>query len=253
MVKAALVVPCFDHEHAIGRTVAALKPLGLQCYVVDDGSGEACRRVLAELAERERSWLTLCAHAANQGKGAAVMTGCEAARAAGFSHGVQIDADGQHDANDVPRLLDLAHAHPDAVVTGYAQYDASAPRARLYGRYLTHVWVWINTLSLQIPDSMCGLRIYPLEAACALWRNHTLGRRMEFDTEVLVRLHWSGVPVLSTPVRVRYPADGVSHFNMLLDNLRISYMHARLFFGMVWRLPFLLARRLRPRALESAR
>jgi glycosyltransferase involved in cell wall biosynthesis len=251
--KAALVVPCYDHERAIGPMVAALKPLGLHCFVVDDGSGEACRRVLAGLAQREASWVTLCTHAVNQGKGGAVMTGCDAALAAGYTHAVQIDADGQHSADDVPRLLALARAQPEAMVTGYAQYDASVPRSRLYGRYLTHVWVWINTLSLQIRDSMCGLRVYPLAAACPIWRHHAVGRRMEFDSEILVRLSWSGVPVRSIPVPVRYPTDGVSHFDLLMDNVRISYMHARMFFGMLLRLPQLLARRLRPRALESAK
>ncbi|MGQ0586892.1 MAG: glycosyltransferase family 2 protein [Gammaproteobacteria bacterium] len=253
MVKAALVVPCFDHEGAIAQTLAGLKPLGLPCYVVDDGSGEACRRVLAGIAQRESSWLTLRTLAVNQGKGAAVMDGFQAALAAGYTHAVQIDADGQHEAGDVPRLLDVARAHPEAVVAGVAQYDDSVPRSRLYGRYLTHVWVWINTLSLQIRDSMCGLRVYPLAPTLATWDAHAIGRRMEFDPEILVRLHWSGVPVQSVPVRVHYPADGVSHFDLLMDNVRISWMHARLFFGMLARLPWLLARRWRPRLTEPAK
>jgi len=252
MFKAVLIVPCYDHEGAIGQTLANLKTLGLPCYVVDDGSGEACRRVLADLAQRERSWLTLRTHAQNQGKGAAVITACEAALAAGYTHAVQVDADGQHDARDLPPLLEMARSHPEAAVTGYARYDASVPKSRLYGRYLTHFWVWVNTLSLQIRDAMCGLRVYPLAATCAVWRGQSLGLRMEFDPEILVRLKWSGVSVLSVPVRVRYPLDGVSHFNLLLDNVRISWMHTRLFFGMLLRLPRLLARRLRPRAPDPA-
>ena len=252
MFKAALVVPCYNHEGAIGQTLSSLKSLGLPCFVVDDGSGEACRRVLADLAQRESAWVTLRTLTPNQGKGAAVIAGFEAALAAGFTHAVQVDADGQHDARDVPPLLELARAHPHAAVTGVAQYDASVPKARLYGRYITLTWVWINTLSLQIRDAMCGLRVYPLAATCAVWRSESLGLRMEFDTEILVRLHWSGVDVLSAPVRVRYPTDGVSHFDLLRDNLRISGMHARLFFGMLLRLPRLLARRVRALTLRPA-
>lgn len=252
MFKPALVIPCYNHEGAISCVLEALKPLGLHCFLVDDGCNEACRSVLAAISRRE-SWVTLCTHPVNQGKGAAVITGCEAAAAAGHTHAVQIDADGQHDVSDLPTLLDLARANPGAMVTGVPKYDASVPRSRLYGRYVTHLWVWINTLSFEIRDSMCGLRVYPLAASCALWRNQRLGKRMDFDTEVLVRLHWSGVPVLSSPVRVRYPLDGVSHFGLLRDNLRISWMHTRLFFGMLIRLPRLLARRLRSAAaLESA-
>ena len=252
MFKPALVVPCYDHEGAIGQTLGNLKALGLPCIVVDDGSGEACRRVLAEIAQRERSWVTLCTHALNQGKGAAVITGCEAVLAAGFTHAVQVDADGQHDVRDIAPLLETARAHPGDAVTGCAQYDATVPKSRFYGRYLTHLWVWINTLSLQIKDAMCGLRVYPLAATCAVWRSQSLGLRMEFDPEILVRLHWSGVGVRSVPVRVHYPTDGVSHFDLLMDNVRISGMHARLFFGMLLRLPRLLARRLRALAPGAA-
>ncbi|MGH6629717.1 MAG: glycosyltransferase family 2 protein, partial [Burkholderiales bacterium] len=131
--------------------------------------------------------------------------------------------------------------------------DHTVPRSRLYGRYLTHVWVWINTLSLQIKDSMCGLRAYPLAATCAIWRKTSIGQRMDFDVEIIVRLKWEGVQVVSTPVRVHYPADGVSHFDLLMDNVRISWMHARLFFGMLVRLPWLLDRRLRPRMPDPSR
>ena len=66
---------------------------------------------------------------------------------------------------------------------------------------------------------------------------------MQFDTEILVRLFWHGTRVISVPTRVTYPSDGVSHFDLWRDNLRISAMHARLFFGMLRRLPRLLARR----------
>ena len=109
------------------------------------------------------------------------------------------------------------------------------PRSRQYGRYLTHVWVWINTLSFEIRDSMCGLRVYPLAPTCAIWRAHASGARMDFDTEIMVRLHWSGVRIIAMPTQVTYPRDGVSHFKMLKDNVYISWMHTRLFFGMLWR------------------
>jgi glycosyltransferase involved in cell wall biosynthesis len=218
---------------------------------VDDGSDSRSQEVLAAIAGRE-AWVTLQRLPVNQGKGAAVMAGCDSAQACGFTHVLQIDADGQHDAADVPRLLDLARQFPEAVISGRAVYDESVPKSRLYGRYLTHVWVWINTLSLQIRDSMCGLRVYPLAAACAIWRAHRIGRRMDFDTEVLVRLNWNGVDVIHLPTRVTYPVDGVSHFRLLRDNVHISLMHARLFFGMLWRLPMLLGRRAARRLRKAA-
>ena len=161
----------------------------------------------------------------------------------GYSHALQIDADGQHDPADVPRFLAMARETPGAVINGRPVYDASVPRGRLYGRYATHIWVWINTLSFEIRDSMCGFRVYPLAPTLALLQRERIGQRMDFDTEILVRLHWRGVRVRNLETRVTYPSDGVSHFDIWRDNVRISRMHARLFFGMLTRLPRLLARK----------
>lgn len=244
-MKLGVVIPYYRHEGAIARTLASLSGLGLPCWVVDDGSGPEAAEVLDRAASDAGPWVSVLRHSRNQGKGQAVMTGFEALAAMGFSHGLQIDADGQHDASDVPKLLAAAEVSPNAVVTGVPIYDDSVPRSRLYGRYATHIWVWINTLSLEIRDSMCGFRIYPLAPTLKLWRGGHIGRRMDFDTEILVRLHWQGLSVISLPTRVRYPLDGVSHFDLLHDNLRIAWMHTRLFFGMLWRLPRLLRRRLR--------
>jgi hypothetical protein len=80
-----------------------------------------------------------------------------------------------------------------------------------------------------------------------LIERRTLGRRMNFDTDIVVRLFWAGVPVVNLPTRVGYPSDGVSHFRALRDNVLITRMHATLFFGMLLRLPMLLARKWRTR------
>ncbi len=253
-MKPCLVIPYYNHERAIEATLAALKPAGLPAFVVDDGSAAAAAECITGLAARECAWIKLLRLTPNQGKGAAVMAGLQAAADAGYTHALQVDADGQHDAADIPRLLAAAREQPQALVTGVPVYDDAAPRSRRYGRYVTHVWVWINTLSLAIRDSMCGFRVYPIAPALAAWREMRWGRRMDFDTEILVRMFWAGAPVRSLPTRVRYPLDGVSHFRLLGDNLRISFMHARLFFGMLIRVPRLLQRRLQARkGLERSR
>lgn len=243
-MKICLLIPFYNHAHAIGDVLAALRPLGLPCFLIDDGSDEYSQGVLSQLADRHRDWLTLTRLPRNQGKGAAVMHGCTLALGAGFTHALQVDADGQHDVADIPGLLAEARRRPEALISGQAVYDDSVPRARLYGRYLTHVWVWINTLSFEIRDSMCGLRIYPLASVCDVWRRARLGHRMDFDTEIMVRLNWLGVPIINIPVQVRYPRDGVSHFRMWRDNVWISAMHARMFCGMLVRAPWLVGRRI---------
>ncbi|AIS15375.1 glycosyl transferase [Pseudomonas chlororaphis subsp. aurantiaca] len=235
------VIPVYNHEAAVPTVVDALLASGLPCVLVDDASSPACATVLEQLAEREQVFLVKLA--VNQGKGGAVMAGLREASRLGFSHALQVDADGQHDLRDVDNFIATSRAHPEALVCGYPQYDASVPKGRFYARYLTHVWVWINTLSLQIPDSMCGFRVYPLPPVLALIDSVKIGRRMDFDTDILVRLAWRNQPMRWLPTQVRYPVDGLSHFRLFHDNLLISSMHARLFFGMLLRAPLILWRR----------
>jgi glycosyltransferase involved in cell wall biosynthesis len=241
--RPCLVIPVFDHERGLAPLLARLKPLGLHCILVDDGSGATCREALTGVQAREADWVELLRHPVNLGKGAAVQSGLRAAARRGFSHAVQVDADGQHRAEDVPRFLEAARATPQALIAGCAVFDDSVPLARRLGRCATHLWVWINTLSLAIRDGLCGFRVYPVAATLALAESVALGARMEFDAEVAVRLCWAGVPVVNLRTPVIYPSDGVSHFRLWRDNVRISRMHARLFVGMLRRLPRLLRRR----------
>lgn len=238
------LIPIYNHGSTIAATVRALRAHGLPVLIVDDGSDAATRTVLDALAQGADG-VRLLRLPHNQGKGRALGAGLLAARAAGYSHALQIDADGQHDAADVPRFLAAARAQPGALVCGAPIYDASVPRARLYGRYVTHACVWLETLSLAIRDSMCGYRLYPLAATCAEIARKPLPARMDFDTEAAVRLVWRGVPVVNLPTRVIYPENGLSHFRMFRDNLRISAMHTRLLLGMLPRAPRLLWRRFR--------
>ncbi|WP_277963747.1 glycosyltransferase family 2 protein [Pseudomonas sp. RIT-To-2] len=244
MHKPCAVIPVYNHELAVPAVVAELLDAGLPCVLVDDASSPACATVLQQLACTEQVWLVRLP--VNQGKGGAVMAGLREAARLGFSHALQVDADGQHDLQDIARFIGESREHPQALVCGYPRYDASVPKGRLYARYLTHVWVWINSLSLRIPDSMCGFRVYPLLATLRLINRVQLGRRMDFDPEILVRLAWQNQPMQWLPTKVHYPQDGLSHFRLFHDNALISKMHAKLFFGMLLRLPLILWRRWLP-------
>lgn len=242
--RPCVLIPCYNHGAMIASVLSRLAPFGLPCLVVDDGSEAITRQELERLAA-EQPQMTLIRLAQNAGKGAAVIRGLEACASAGYTHAVQVDADGQHAIEDIPKLLALAERHPDALISGQPIYDDSIPRSRLYGRWVTHVWVWIETLSLQLKDSMCGFRVYPVAPTLRLAAREPLGKRMDFDTEVMVRLYWQGNTSVFLPTRVTYPQDGLSHFDALKDNVRISLMHTRLFFGMLPRMPGLLFRRRR--------
>jgi glycosyltransferase involved in cell wall biosynthesis len=239
-----IVTPVYNHEAGAAALTEQLAQYGLPLIMVNDGSDSDCTAVLHKL-KAAHDWVEVIDHAENQGKGGAVMTGLNAAYERGFSHALQIDADGQHNSDDIPRFLEASEQDLNAIVIGRPKYDQSIPMARLIGRYATHVWVWIETLSFTIKDSMCGFRVYPLARVSQMLSSVHLGKRMDFDPEILVRLYWEDVPIVSLTTRVIYPPGTKSHFRMWEDNWLISLMHTRLVFGMLWRAPRLLWRKFR--------
>jgi len=223
------LVPTYDNPATIRKVVNRIRAFLPDVVVIDDGSGPEAREEIDALG---REGLAHVHHREqNGGKGAAVKTGFEVASKLGFTHAVQVDADGQHAIEDIPTFLAAAQAQPNALVLAAPVFDATAPKSRLRARQITCFWTNLETGGKVIEDPMCGFRVYPLEWAL---QAGATGDRMDFDPEIAVRLVWMGLPVVNLPTKVHYVTreeGGVSHFQMFWDNVRISWMHTR----MVWR------------------
>lgn len=217
------VVPTFDNPATIFDVVQATARV-LDVVVVDDGSGCAGRAAVAELGAQGLAHVVH--RPVNGGKGAAVRTGFETAKALGYTHALQVDADGQHHLEDIERFLASSRNHPESLILGAPVFDESAPWGRKIARTITIAFTHLETGGRVIRDPMCGFRVYPLELACKVAQR--CGLRMDFDIEVAVRMVWAGVSVVNLDTRVHYPENGVSHFQLVRDNLRISWMHSRL-------------------------
>lgn len=241
-MKLCILIPYYNHPDAIGAVINQLLPYDTNILIVDDGSSAESKKVLAPLLQEPR--VSLVTRILNGGKGAAVITGMREALELGYTHALQVDADGQHDLTKIPALIKLSEQYPGRIISGMPVYDESVPTSRKLWRYATHLLVWIHTLSLEIKDSMCGFRIYPLrETIGVIDARDQFGQRMDFDIEILVRAHWADLHTIQLPVGVRYPLDGVSHFQLFKDNFLITKLHIRLFFGMLVNSPKLILRR----------
>ncbi len=240
-----LLIPIYDHKDEIRGVLDALADYGLQCFVVDDGSDSGTRAVL-DAAEKEHAWVEVYHRDRNDGRGAALATGYRMALERGFSHAIQLDADGQHDTTDVPRFIDMIRDNPDALVLGSPVFDDSVPKGRLYGRQLSRAMVWAATLSFDVSDPLCGFRGVPLAATVKLLDEAKLGDRMEFDPNLVIRLHWAGVPIRNVSTRVVYNPDGLSHFDMVGDNVRMSGVYSTALLGMLVRSPRWMLHRIAP-------
>lgn len=224
------LVPTFDNPDTVRTVVERLREHLADVIVVDDGSRAPGRAAVDAIARDGLAHVERRAH--NGGKGAAVKTGFEVALRRGYTHALQIDADGQHEIADVPRFLAEARAHPEALILGRPVFDASQPRSRALARQISVFWARVETGGRRvIADPQCGFRVYPIAPALAA---RARGDHMEFDLELPVRMAWAGTPVRNLPTRVRYLSrdeGGVSHFDIVRDNLRIAWLHTRLVLG----------------------
>jgi len=233
--RPSILIPNHNHRDAIRALLDRLEFFGVPCLMVDDGSSTEVATHLAQQADA-REWVELIRRPQQGGKGACVMTGLEHLERKGFTHAVQIDADGQHNVDDLSEFLRTAKEHPDALVLGTPEFGPDVPKARLAGRQLSRVLIWLETLSFDIHDPLFGFRVYPLKSTMTVVRSCRLGRRMDFDPEIAVRLKWRGVPVKTIRTRVHYPEGGLSNFRMCADNLLMVWLHVRLVFALLGRL-----------------
>jgi len=243
-MKQGFLIPVYKHGITACSLLKQLAATGLSIIVVDDGNNAETKALLAECAAKTPG-VTLLRLEKNSGKGAAMAKGFKKAAELGLTHVLQIDADGQHDVGRTAFFLKESANHPDMLVCGYPEFDETAPKGRVNGRKISNFWASVVTLSTEIKDALCGFRVYPVDASLRVMRNPFIDKRMGIDAEILVRLYWKKVFPIFHPIKVIYPADGVSNFRMVRDNIRISLMFSRLCMGMILRLPLLIIRKIK--------
>ncbi len=242
-----VLIPSYNTGAQVLATVAAARAQWCPVWVVVDGSTDGTASALQQLATTD-SGLKVKVLPYNQGKGAAVLHGVQAALQAGYTHVLTMDADGQHPAQLIGAFMQASQAQPAAMVLGRPVFDASAPLLRVRGRKVSNAWANLETLGAGIGDSLYGFRAYPAAALASVMQNQRWMRRFDFDPEAVVRLAWRGVRPINIDAPVKYltaEEGGVSHFKYGRDNLLLTGMHIRLMLGFAVRLPLLLWRKAR--------
>ncbi len=239
-----LLIPSYNPGPRVYETVALARRQWNPVWVVVDGSTDGTAAGLRALAAKD-SGLRVFQFTNNQGKGAAVLFGLDQAISQGYTHVLTMDSDGQHPMDAIPSFMAASLQNPDAMILGVPVFDASAPALRVKGRRVSNWWANLETLGGGIGDSLFGFRVYPIAPLRQLMHSQRWMRRFDFDPEAAVRMSWRGVRIINIPATVRYfGADegGISHFRYLRDNMLLTWMHTRLFFGFLIRFPVLLSR-----------
>jgi glycosyltransferase involved in cell wall biosynthesis len=241
-----VLIPSYNTGPKLVETVLAARAQWSPVWVVIDGSTDGSDRLLGEIVGGDAG-IRILVLPENQGKGAAVLEGLQAAYAAGFQQALTMDSDGQHPASLIPAFMKAAAERPDAMILGRPVFDASAPLLRVRGRKISNGWTNLETLGAGIGDSLYGFRVYPIAELIEVMRRQPWMRRFDFDTEAVVRLAWRGVKPINADAPVKYLSaeeGGVSHFHYGRDNVLLTWMHTRLVLEFVLRLPMLAWRRL---------
>ncbi|MGC8623687.1 MAG: DUF2062 domain-containing protein [Phycisphaerae bacterium] len=221
----AVIIPVYNHGKTLSKIVDEVltRLPETMVFVINDGSTDSTEAVLHALETRyasgPHSLLHIVRHRRNRGKGAALLTGFAAAWQAGCTHAITIDSDGQHLPTDIFRLMQISHLFPDDLIIGDRQMDfANVPARSKRGRDMSRFWMMLQT-GQDVPDTQCGLRIYPLQHTRTL---RHLFRRFDFETETLVRHAWAGLQIRSAPITCIYfsAADRITHFRPVWDTLR---------------------------------
>jgi glycosyltransferase involved in cell wall biosynthesis len=225
-----VLIPSYDTGPRLQTTVAEALRYWSPVWVVVDGSRDGSEVPVQELARTDPR-VRVIVRPANGGKGAAMATGVEAALAAGFTHLLALDSDGQHPADQIPVFMAASQAQPAALILGRPVFGPEAPTARCQGRKLSIALAWIEILGPGIDDALFGFRVYPAAPLHAALRATTWARGFDFDHEVIVRMFWAGVPTCNLPASCRYLGKsdgGVSHFHYLRDNILLIWLQVRL-------------------------
>lgn len=240
MNKFGFIVPVYKHGSTLESVVSRLVKFNYPIIVVDDGNDEVNKNFITEV-DKKYELVHLVTRKKNGGKGRAMKEGILKAHELELTHILQVDSDGQHDIEQAQFFFSESEKNPDAIICAYPTYDESVPAYRLNGRKIANGWVHIVTLSNEIIDALIGFRIYPVAPYYNLIKHHAIiDSHMGYDIDILVRLFWKNIPVISHPVKIHYPEDGVSTFRMVRDNGHIALTYTRLCLGMFIRFPVIL-------------
>ncbi len=221
MEPIAVVIPVYNQPDRLREVVRRCLEVHPRVLVVDDGSDPPVAPLVADLP------VAVLRHEVNQGKGAAIRTAARRLREQGATHMITLDADGQHDPEDLPKMIAAIREHPEALIIGVRDFaGAAVPGSSRFGRAFGNFWVRVQT-GTRVHDIQSGFRAYRVAMIEAL---PCLTRRYAFEVEVVVRALWGGVPVQEVPVHVHYAqADRRgSHFHKLWDNLRLTILNTHL-------------------------
>ena len=216
-VRCCVLIPALNEKLAIRNVVEDTLRYVESVIVVDDGSSDGTSAEIADLP------VHVMRHEHPHGKGGSLKDGFREAMARGYDVVITIDGDGQHAADDIPRLLAAHSRAPNAIVLCARTRNRDCqPPLRRFANGFADFWIsW--ACGRRVSDSQCGQRLYPRALLERATHAHSGG--FAYESEILVEASKLGFEIASVPILARYhEGRRPSHFRPLLDCLRITRM-----------------------------
>ncbi len=220
------VIPAFNAENFLGKVIDRTGEYVQRVIVVNDGSTDHTEQVA-----RSRT-VELISIPSNRGKGYALRLGFSYALNKGYSAILTLDADGQHDPEDIPKFLQAHERDSEAILIGSRMAQAACfPRQRYYSNRVAAFFI-SRALGQVLDDTQCGFRLYPAKAIGSL---RLTTSHYQTETEILLRAVRQGISLKSVPVKNIYWNGDVppSHFRPLLDTFYICLVVLRSYLGIL--------------------
>jgi len=216
------VIPVYNNATTVKAVAMACRRHLDHVLVVDDGSTDA--DVAALFSDTD---VKVVRHPENRGKGRALSTALIHVKEQGGRWMITVDADGQHDPNDIPAFFPVIEEFPNSIPVGARDFSAdNIPGGSRFGRRFSNFWIKLEC-GADISDSQSGFRAYPVELLSQI---KLRGNRYDYEVEVLTKAVWHGLSIQDVPIGVHYPPreERISHFNQWKDNVRLTGRHSLL-------------------------
>ncbi len=213
----AILIPAFNEAKYIEDVITSCSRYGLDIIIVDDGSKDKTVEIIEDLIQEKDLKISLIKHEKNRGKGEALKTGFKYALAKHYNGVITLDADGQHNVNEISTFLEtLQKESPDLIVGSRFKNVRSMPFIRLATNFFTS-WLISLIAGRKIDDVQSGFRFIGFRAL----KNIKLETK-NFDTEpeILLKASWLGYKIINVPITTIYHQDFVSHVNPFIDTLK---------------------------------